>query len=69
MIDNTHKNVHFKNKTNGEIPRSGVIDQKNPNGLYYHCSKVGPEYLFGKLKIRDCRKKPYFPGKMNKLSC
>ena len=46
MIDNTHKNVHFKNQINGKIIGSGVIDQQKiiPHELCYQCSKDGPSF-------------------------
>ena len=55
---------------NGKITRNDVIYQKtvNPHDLCYQCSKYGPEYLFGKLRIRDCRDKPYFSGKTKLIS-
>ena len=70
MIDTTHKNVHFLNKINGKIPRSGVIDQEKiiPHDLCYHCYKDGPDLLFGKLRIRDSRDKTHFPAKIKLLS-
>ena len=37
----------FENKINGEIPISGVIDnKKNPHDLFYYFSKYGPYFLF-----------------------
>ena len=49
MIDNTHKNINFKNKINGKIPISGVIDQQTikPHDLCYQCFEDGPDLLFG----------------------
>ena len=46
------------------IPRSGVIDQEtiNSHELYYQCSKDGPDFLFGKLRIRDSRDETHFPA-------
>ena len=65
MIDTTQKNVHFKNKINGNITRSGAIDKEtiNPHDLCYWCSKYVPEFLFGKFRIIDSRNEPYFPAK------
>ena len=56
---------------NCKIHRSGVIDQQkiNPHDLCYKCSKDGPEFLFGKLRIRDYRDEPCFPSKVKILSC
>ena len=44
MIDTTHKNVHFLNQINGNIPRSDVIDPETtiPHDLCYQCSKDDP---------------------------
>ena len=57
MIDTTHNNAHFLNQINGNIPRSGLIDQQtiNPCDLFYQCSKDGPDFLFGKFGIGDSR--------------
>ena len=70
MINTTHKNIHFKNKINGKITRIGVIDQEtiNPHDLCYKFSEDGLDFLFGKLRIRDYRDKPYFPAKIELLS-
>ena len=59
----------FKNQINEKIPRSGVIDQQtiNPHDLCYQCSKDTPEFLSGKLIIRDCIDEPCFPVKMKSL--
>ena len=65
MIDNTHNNVRLVNQINGVIPRNGAIYQKiiNPHELCYQCSKDGPDFLFGKLIIRDSRYEPCFTAK------
>ena len=65
MIDNTHKNVRLVNQINGKILRNGAIYQKiiNPRDLCYQCSKDGPDFLFGKLIIRDSRYEPCFTAK------
>ena len=46
LINTTPKNVHFKNKINGKIPRSVVIDSEtiNPHDLCYQCYKHGPDF-------------------------
>ena len=60
----------FKNHTNENIPRSGVINQGtiNHNELCYQCSKDGTECLLGKFSIRDSRNEPHFPEKIKSLS-
>ena len=70
MINTTHKNVHFKNQTNGKIPRSGVIDPVtiNPYDLCYQCSKHVPDYLFGKLRIKDFNDEQHFPERIKLIS-
>ena len=70
MINSTHKNAYFLNKFNGNIPRSGVTDQEtiNARDLCYQCSKDGPNFLFGKLRIRYSRKEPHLPTKIKLLS-
>ena len=35
----------------------------------YQCSKDGPEVLFGKSRITDCRDEPCFYAKIKLLSC
>ena len=35
--------------------------------MCYQCDKDGPEFLFGKLSIRDKRDEPYFPVKRKLL--
>ena len=50
----------------GRFP--GVVhDQEtiNPHDLCYQCFKYGPYFLFGKLRIKDFRNEPHFPGKIN----
>ena len=66
MINISRKNVHFLNQIIGDIPRSGVIDEEkiNPHDLCYQCSKDGPDFLFGKSRIRDSRDEPYFHEKI-----
>ena len=61
----------FLNEIIGKIPISGTIDKKtiNHHDFHYQCSKDGPEFLFGNLKIRDCKDEPYFPTKGKLLSC
>ena len=56
---------------NGKISSSGVIDQQTMNTHYlcYQCSKYGPDFLFGNLRIRDCKDEPCFPEKRKLLSC
>ena len=70
IINTTHKNIHFFNQINGEIPGSGVIYEEtiNPRDLCYQFSKDGPDFLFGKLKIRYSIYEPYFPAKIKVLS-
>ena len=34
--------------------------------MFYQCSKYGPDFLFGKLKIRDSRDEQQFPRKEKK---
>ena len=64
LINTSHKNVHFKNRINGGIPRSGVIDPEtiNPHDLCYQCSKHGTYFLLGKWKIKDFNDEPHFPN-------
>ena len=40
---------------NGKIPGSSLIDQEtiNLHESFYKCYKSGPEFLFGKLRIRE----------------
>ena len=66
MINTTHNKVDFKNKINGGITSSGVIDQEsiNPHELCYQYSKYGPDFLFGKLGIIDSRDQPYSTSKI-----
>ena len=56
----------FLNQINEEIPRNGVIDQKtiNNHDLSYQRPKDVPDFLFGGIRIRDCRYEPYSPAKM-----
>ena len=70
MIDTTPRNVHSLNQINDNITRIGVIDQQiiNPCGLCYQCYKYGPDFLFGKLRIRDSRDEPHVPAKGKLLS-
>ena len=68
MIHTTHKDVNFKNEIKGNIPRNSVIHQKQYHDLCYHCSKDVPDFLFGKLRIGDCRYEQYFPEKRKLLS-
>ena len=53
------------------IYRRGVIDQQTINScdLCYRFSKDGPDFSFGKLRIRDSRDEPHFPAKRKSLSC
>ena len=39
----------------------------NNNEFCYQCSKYGPEFLFGNLKINDRIDEPYFPAIEKKL--
>ena len=41
----------------------------NPHDFCVQCDKYGPEFLFGNLRIRDCKDEPYFPAKRTLLSC
>ena len=59
LINTLQKNVHFKNHTNGKISNSGLI---NPHELCYHCSKHGPDFLFGKSRNKDFNDEPHFPN-------
>ena len=47
------------------IPRSGTIEQKprNQHDFCYKCSKDGPEFLFGNLRIGDEKNEPFIPSK------
>ena len=65
MIDTAHKNVYVLNKNIEKIPRIDVIDHQtiNPNDLFYQYSKHVPDFLFGKLRIRDYRDEPCFTEK------
>ena len=49
----------------GYFSGGGVIDQEtiNPHDLCNQCSKYGPEFLFGKSRIRYSRDEPCFPEK------
>ena len=40
----------------------------NPHELCYQCFKDGPEFLFGKLRMKDSRYKPNFTAKRKLLS-
>ena len=53
----------------GKITRSGVIDQKkiNPHDLCYRCSKDGPDFLFGKLRVRGSIDEPRFLAEIKLL--
>ena len=55
---------------NVKIPSSGVIDQEtiNPHDLCYQCSKYGPDFLFGKLRMIDFRYETCFTSKIKLLS-
>ena len=59
--------MYILNQINGKIPRIGVIDTKtiSTHDLCYWCSKHGPDFLFGKLRIKDFNYEPYFPGRIN----
>ena len=65
MVDTTQNNFHSKNQINGNISRSGAIDQEsiNPHNLCYQCYKYGTYFLFSKLRIRDIKYEPCFPVK------
>ena len=56
----------FFNKIKGNIPGSGIIYQKtiNNHDLSYQRPKDVPDFLFGGIRIRDCRYEPYSPAKM-----
>ena len=46
-----------------------LIKTINPHDLCYQCSKHYPEFLFRKLRIRDCKDKPCSPARRKLLSC
>ena len=64
LIDTSHKNAHFFNQIIGEIPGSGVTDPEtiNPHDFCYQFSKHSPDFLFGKLCIKDFNDEPHFPN-------
>ena len=69
MIYTTHNTIHFFNQINGKVHRNCLINHKSINhrDLFHHCSKDGPYFLFGKLRIRDYRYEPCFPPKKSLL--
>ena len=70
MINTTHKNVHFFNQINGKIPSSGVIDPEkiSYHDLCYQCYKHGPDFLFGKFRIKYFNDEPRFPERIESIS-
>ena len=56
-----------KKRIKGNIPISGIFDQKtiHQNDFSYQCSKDGPDFVLGNLRIRDIKDEPYFPAKRN----
>ena len=70
MINATHKNVHFLNQVNGGITRIGLIDPEtiNNSDLCYHYYKRGPDFLWGKLRIKDLYAEPHFPERIELIS-
>ena len=60
----------FLNQIIGKIPRSGVIDPEtiNPCDLCYQCFKNGPDFLFGKFRIKDFNDEPHFPERIKLVS-
>ena len=70
MINTTHKIYTFLNQINGKIPRSDVIDPEiiNTHDLCHQCSKHGPNFLFGKSRIKDFNDKPHFPKRIKLVS-
>ena len=52
--------LNFKIKLTGR--------QINPHELCYQCSKDGPNFLFGKFRIRHSRYEPHFTAERKLLS-
>ena len=63
FLNTTLNNVHFFNQINGKITSSGVINPEtiNPHDFFHECSKHGPDFVFGKLRIKAFSHEPYFP--------
>ena len=49
---------------------SGLIDSETiyPRDLCYQCSKQDPDFLFGKLRIKDFNDEPHFTERIKLIS-
>ena len=56
-------------QANEKIPRSVVIcrDTKNHHDICHQCSKDGPDFLFGKLRVRGSIDEPRFLAEIKLL--